>query len=134
MRVLLIRKDFKQHSGYVLDGCCLRVLLIRKDFKHGWMASKHRFRLRVLLIRKDFKPEDDRVETSRSLRVLLIRKDFKQPTQKRIKVFITEKAKALAVAASRAFFLFHFLLQWISNHQVRAALFAVQKIIVDFIT
>lgn len=47
---------------------------------------------------------------------------------------ITEKAKALEVAASRAFFVFHFLLQWISNHQVRAALFAVQKIIVEFTT
>ena len=39
--------------------------------------------------------------------------------------FITEKAKALEVAASRAFFLFHFLLQWTRNHQVRAPLFAV---------
>lgn len=28
-------------------------------------------------------------------------------------------------ASSRAFFLFHFLLQWTRNHQVRAALFAV---------
>ena len=47
---------------------------------------------------------------------------------------ITEKAKALEVAASRAFFVFHFLLQWTSDHQVRAALFAVQKIIVEFTT
>ena len=45
--------------------------------------------------------------------------------QKRIKVFITKKSKALEVAASRAFFLFHFLLQWTRNHQVRAPLFVV---------
>ena len=44
---------------------------------------------------------------------------------KRIKLFITKKSKAFEVAASRAFFLFHFLLQWTRNHQVRAALFAV---------
>lgn len=45
--------------------------------------------------------------------------------QKRIKVFITKKSKALEVAASRAFFIFHFLLQWTKNQQVRAALFVV---------
>ena len=45
--------------------------------------------------------------------------------KKRIKVFITKKSKALEVAASRAFFLFHFLLQWTRNHQVRAPLFVV---------
>ncbi|ERI96677.1 hypothetical protein HMPREF1547_01145 [Blautia sp. KLE 1732] len=40
-------------------------------------------------------------------------------------MFITKKSKALEVAASRAFFLFHFLLQWTRNHQVRAPLFVV---------
>lgn len=45
--------------------------------------------------------------------------------KKELKCFITKKAKALEVAASRAFFIFHFLLQWTKNQQVRAALFAI---------
>ncbi|MZL77066.1 hypothetical protein GT718_06770 [Blautia massiliensis] len=64
----------------------------------------------------------------KSIQSILRRKiayDIMLAGKKRIKVFITKKAKALEVAASRAFFLFHFLLQWTRNHQVSAALFAV---------
>lgn len=45
--------------------------------------------------------------------------------KKELKCLTIKKSKALEVAASRAFFLFHFLLQWTRNHQVRAPLFAV---------
>jgi hypothetical protein len=64
----------------------------------------------------------------KSIQSILRRKiayDIMLAGKKRIKVFITKKAKALEVAASRAFFLFHFLLQWTRNHQVRAPLFVV---------
>lgn len=45
--------------------------------------------------------------------------------KKELKCLCIKKAKALEVAASRAFFIFHFLLQWTKNQQVRAALFVV---------
>ena len=38
--------------------CCLRVLLIRKDFKQKNIDILQSIGLRVLLIRKDFKRKD----------------------------------------------------------------------------
>ena len=38
---------------------CLRVLLIRKDFKQGLAVKDVEFSLRVLLIRKDFKHQQN---------------------------------------------------------------------------
>ena len=55
LRVLLIRKDFKQRDIAALSGMGLRVLLIRKDFKRSSIVKRTHRRLRVLLIRKDFK-------------------------------------------------------------------------------
>ena len=55
LRVLLIRKDFKQKNIDILQSIGLRVLLIRKDFKRKDVVWNSRDCLRVLLIRKDFK-------------------------------------------------------------------------------
>ena len=60
------------------DGASLRVLLIRKDFKQHLMTPDKLYRLRVLLIRKDFKLPNPQALTITCLRVLLIRKDFKR--------------------------------------------------------
>ena len=56
LRVLLIRKEFKQYTEchHVVFG--LRVLLIRKEFKLLCMLQGKDPSLRVLLIRKEFKP------------------------------------------------------------------------------
>ena len=55
LRVLLIRKEFKQTKHGRQETLCLRVLLIRKEFKQqSWFEGRAES-LRVLLIRKEFK-------------------------------------------------------------------------------
>ena len=78
MRVLLIRKEFKQAGMSQVKAISLRVLLIRKEFKLNTSSSEPTPSLRVLLIRKEFKHKNIKVLKSLSLRVLLIRKEFKR--------------------------------------------------------
>ena len=82
LRVLLIRKEFKQLYAIYSYVNSLRVLLIRKEFKLWDTDTDGTTCLRVLLIRKEFKRSDNMIAISKGLRVLLIRKEFKLPIPK----------------------------------------------------
>ena len=77
LRVLLIRKEFKQRDTHQNQPFRLRVLLIRKEFKLFSVNLNAADGLRVLLIRKEFKHVAGTSRQNISLRVLLIRKEFK---------------------------------------------------------
>ena len=77
LRVLLMRKEFKQQGVLTQKDISLRVLLIRKEFKPQVHTAVDATSLRVLLIRKEFKPFCRKRVSSICLRVLLIRKEFK---------------------------------------------------------
>ena len=76
LRVLLIRKDFKQRDMAALSGMGLRVLLIRKDFKRSSIVKRTHRRLRVLLIRKDFKPTVQKFKASSKFESLVNTEGF----------------------------------------------------------